>query len=70
MTVDEKSMRTFFTQVADSFSENGFKQVEIEISENELINNKECFFIHKDPFFEEKRLSNLTPHPVAVFLYQ
>jgi len=45
MTVEEKNMRTFFTQVADSFSENGFKPVEFEISEKELINNKECFFI-------------------------
>ena len=45
MNIEEKNMQTFFTKVADSFSENGFKPIEIEISEKELINNKECFFI-------------------------
>ncbi len=38
-------MSEFFTLVSASLSKNGFKPKEIKISEKDLINSKECFYI-------------------------
>lgn len=45
MNLEEKNMSDFFTQISASFSENGSESKDIETSEEDLINNKECFYI-------------------------
>ncbi len=45
MNIEEVNMRDFFTQISTTFSKNSFRFQENDISKEDLINNKECFYI-------------------------
>ena len=45
MNIEEVNMRDFFTQISATFSKNSFRFQENDISKEDLINNKECFYI-------------------------
>ena len=62
MNNKEKNISKFLTKISTSFSENGFKTKEIEISEKDLINSKECFYIfdlEKNKIIYHKGFQNL-----------